>query len=100
MRADGSLEIFPTNFGSELLRNWQTGELRRSGIRVRLQEQPFRVLATLLSRPGELVTRDELKQELWSDSEFGDFDQGLNVAIKKIRVALGNVPIIPGSLKR
>ena len=70
--------------------NTRTGELRRSGIRVRLQEQPFRVLAMLLARPAELVTRDELKQALWSDAEFGDFDQGLNVAVKKIRVALGD----------
>jgi Tol biopolymer transport system component/DNA-binding winged helix-turn-helix (wHTH) protein len=67
-----------------------TGELRRSGVRIRLQEQPFRVLLILLERPGDLVTRSELRQRLWSDAEFGDFDQGINVAIKKIRAALGD----------
>ncbi len=67
-----------------------TGELRRSGVRIRLQEQPFKVLLILVERPGELITRTELKQRLWSDSEFGDFDQGINVAIKKIRNALGD----------
>ena len=70
--------------------NLQTGELRNAGIRIRLQEQPFRVLALLLDRAGELVSREELKQALWQDSEYGDFDQGLNVAIKKIRTALGD----------
>lgn len=68
----------------------QTGELRKAGVRLPLQEQPFKVLAMLLERPGELVTRDELKQQLWPEAEFGDFDQGLNVAIKKIRTALGD----------
>src|SRR5262249_25665870 len=68
----------------------QTGELRREGIRIRLQEQPFKVLAMLLERPSELVSRDELKQRLWTEAEFGDFDQGINVAIKKIRTALGD----------
>ncbi len=68
----------------------QTGELRRSGVRIRLQEQPFKVLLMLLERPGELIAREELKQRLWTDSEFGDFDQGINVAIKKIRTALGD----------
>jgi DNA-binding winged helix-turn-helix (wHTH) protein len=75
--------------------NLRTGELRKSGIRIRLQEQPFKVLGILLERPGELVSRDDLKQRLWSDSEFGDFDQGLNVAIKKIRGALGDSPETP-----
>ena len=52
----------------------QTGELRKGGLRIRLQEQPFRVLATLLGRPGELVTRDELRKKLWPDDTFVDFD--------------------------
>jgi Tol biopolymer transport system component/DNA-binding winged helix-turn-helix (wHTH) protein len=68
----------------------QTGELRKGGVRIRLQEQPFKVLVMLLERPGELVTRNELKQRLWTESEFGDFDQGINVAIKKLRTALGD----------
>src|SRR5215813_603190 len=68
----------------------QTGELRKAGVRIHLQDQPIKVLTMLLQRPGELVSRDELRQRLWSDSEFGDFDQGINVAIKKIRTALGD----------
>lgn len=67
-----------------------TGELRKAGVRIRLQDQPFKVLVILLERAGELVSRDELKERLWSASEFGDFDQGINVAIKKIRTALGD----------
>ena len=67
-----------------------TGELRRSGIRIRLQDQPFKVLSMLVERPGELVTREELRQRLWTDADFGDFDQGINVAIKKLRTALGD----------
>src|SRR5579859_3788970 len=66
------------------------GELRKHGIRIRLQEQPFRVLVTLLERPGEIVTRDELQKELWPADTFVDFDHGLNKAINKIRDALGD----------
>jgi len=66
------------------------GELRKAGRRVRLQEQPFQVLAALLERPGEAVTRDELRQRLWPDATFVDFDQGLNTAINKLRDALGD----------
>lgn len=64
--------------------------LRKNGARVRLQEKPFRVLAMLLARPGEVVTRDELKQALWPDEEYGEFDLGLNTAVKKVRKALGD----------
>lgn len=64
------------------------GELRKQGRKVALQGQPFQVLALLLSRPGELVTRDELHQTLWPAGTFVEFDQGLNTAIKKIRFAL------------
>ncbi len=67
-----------------------TGELLRDGRRVRLQEQPLRVLILLLERPGELVTRDELRQRLWPGETFVDFDDGLNVAVKKLRFALGD----------
>jgi Tol biopolymer transport system component/DNA-binding winged helix-turn-helix (wHTH) protein len=65
-----------------------TGELRKSGLKVKLQDQPFRVLALLLERPGELVTREELLNRLWPSDTFVDFDQGLNVAVKKLRRAL------------
>ncbi len=65
-------------------------ELRKHGIRVGLQEQPFQVLATLLERRGEIVTRDELRQQLWPSDVFVDFDHGLNKAVNKIREALGD----------
>jgi len=64
------------------------GELRKQGRKVNLQQQPFQVLALLLRRPGELVTREELQQALWPADTFVEFDQGLNTAIKKIRQAL------------
>src|SRR5262249_3997342 len=69
--------------------NLQTGELRRKGQQIKLQDQPFRVLATLLERPGELVTREELRSKLWPADTFVDFDHGLNAAIKRLRDALG-----------
>src|SRR4051812_4664514 len=68
----------------------RTGELRKRGTRVRLQEQPFQVLALLLARPGDLVTRDEIRGRLWAADTFVDFDHGLNKAINKIREALGD----------
>ena len=69
--------------------NLQTGELRRRGQRVRLQEQPFQVLAALLERPGEVVTREELRSKLWPADTFVDFDHSLNAAIRRLRDALG-----------
>ena len=66
------------------------GQLRKHGVRVHLQDQPFQVLLALLERPGELVTREELEQRLWPGESFGDFDQGLNRAINKVRDALGD----------
>jgi TolB-like protein/DNA-binding winged helix-turn-helix (wHTH) protein/Flp pilus assembly protein TadD len=65
----------------------RTGEIRKSGRKVNLQEQPFQVLATLLERPGELVTREELQEKLWP-AETVDFESGVNKAIRKIREAL------------
>src|ERR1700726_1615111 len=70
--------------------NLETGELRRNGARVKLQDQPFQLLALLLARPGEIVTREELRSQLWSDDTFVDFDHGLNAAIKRLRDALGD----------
>ena len=65
-------------------------ELRKRGVRVRLQDQPFRVLEALLEKPGEIVTREELKERLWAQDEFVEFDKSLNTAVQKIRQALGD----------
>jgi cholera toxin transcriptional activator len=66
------------------------GELRKSGVKLRLQEQPFQVLALLLERAGDVVTREELQQKLWPSDTFVDFDHSLNTAINKVREALGD----------
>src|SRR5438128_9697400 len=68
----------------------RAGELRKHGLQVRLQEQPFQVLAMLLEHPGEVVTREEVQKRLWPADTFVDFDHGLNKAINKIREALGD----------
>ncbi|HST13113.1 MAG TPA: winged helix-turn-helix domain-containing protein [Terriglobales bacterium] len=68
----------------------QTGELRRNGSKVSLQGQPFQVCAILLEHSGELVTREELRQKVWPQDTFVDFDHALNTAITKIRAALGD----------
>src|SRR5262249_45402292 len=67
-----------------------SGELLRQGEHVRLQDQPFRMLILLLQRPGEVVTREELREKLWPENTFVEFDNGLNVAAKKLRDALGD----------
>ncbi|HSB17639.1 MAG TPA: winged helix-turn-helix domain-containing protein, partial [Bryobacteraceae bacterium] len=66
------------------------GELRKCGRKVELQDQPFHVLALLLRRPGELVTREELRQALWPADTFVEFDESLNKAVQKLRQALGD----------
>jgi DNA-binding winged helix-turn-helix (wHTH) protein len=66
------------------------GELRKSGVRLRLQGQPFQVLALLLARAGNVVTREELRQKLWPSDTFVDFDHSLNTAINKVRDVLGD----------
>ncbi len=68
----------------------RAGELRRSGVKVRIQDLPFRALAVLLSRPNGVVTREELRQALWPDGVFVDFDRGISSAIKRLRDALGD----------
>jgi DNA-binding winged helix-turn-helix (wHTH) protein/tetratricopeptide (TPR) repeat protein len=68
----------------------RSGEVRKHGIRLKLQDQPFQVLALLLEHPGDVVTRDELRQKLWPADTFVDFDTGLNSAIKKLRDALAD----------
>src|SRR6202163_4969239 len=67
-----------------------TGVLRKNGTRIRCQEQPLQVLAALAERPGELVTREELRRRVWPQDTFVDFDHALNTAIKKIRAALND----------
>lgn len=66
------------------------GKLTKGGIRIKLQGQPFQILALLLERPGQLVTRDEIRQKLWSQDTFVEFDDGLNTAVRKLRAALGD----------
>lgn len=83
--------------------NLQSGELRHAGQKVKLQEQPFQVLATLLERPGEIVTREELRSRLWPEDTFVDFDHSLNAAIKRLRDALGesaDTPVFIETLAR
>ena len=68
----------------------RAGELRRHGGKVRIQDLPFRALAALLSRPYEVVTREELRQALWPGDVFVDFDRGISSAIKRLRDAFGD----------
>ena len=67
-----------------------TGELRKGGVKLRLQGQPIQVLTVLLERAGDVVTREELRQKLWASDTFVDFDHSLNTAINKVREALGD----------
>jgi Tol biopolymer transport system component/DNA-binding winged helix-turn-helix (wHTH) protein len=69
--------------------DFRSGELRRNGLAVKLQGQPFQVLTMLLERPGELVTREEIRQRLWPADTFVDFEHSLNAAVKRLRDALG-----------
>ena len=70
--------------------DFSTGELRKSGVKLRLQGQPIQVLTLLLERAGDVVTREELRQKLWASDTFVDFDHSLNTAINKVREALGD----------
>src|ERR1700756_2885179 len=88
----------------ELVRFWRfgsfeadaaTGELRKRGVRVHLQAQPFQALTVLLSCAGQLVTREELRRRVWPENTFVEFDHALNTAVKKIRLALRDDPCIP-----
>lgn len=84
----------PVRFGPYLL-DRRTGELRKHGLRVKLAGQPLEVLLFLLERRGELVTREELRQRLWADDVFVDFERSLNSAVKKLRRALNEDPQQP-----
>jgi len=73
----------------------KSAELRKHGIRIKLQEQPFQILAFLMEHAGDVVTRDELRQKLWAEHTFVDFDRSLNKAMTKLRSALGDSPESP-----
>ncbi|HXM23720.1 MAG TPA: winged helix-turn-helix domain-containing protein [Terriglobales bacterium] len=73
----------------------RSGELRKQGIKIKLHDQPFQILAMLVEHPGEVVTREQLQQRLWPADTFVDFDRGLNSAVKKLRDALGDSAEIP-----
>src|SRR5467141_2134668 len=73
-------------------------ELRKQGVRIKLQEQPFHILTVLLQRPGEVVTREELRSQNWPADTFVDFDNSLNTAINKLREALGQNRVSSGKL--
>ena len=76
-----------------------TGELRRQGLRVKLNAQPFQVLLMLLARPGELLSREEISRELWPDGTFVDYEHGVNSAVNRIREALGDTAASPRFLE-
>ena len=71
--------------------SFQSGEVRKAGLRIRVQQQPMKLLEILLERPGEVVAREELRSRIWPNESFGDFDQALNIAIAKLRSALGDL---------
>src|SRR5215471_6949381 len=74
--------------------NAEAGELRKRGVRVRLSGQPFQILLALLAHPGEVVTREQLREEIWAETTFVDFEHGLNAAVNKLRRALAIPPRI------
>jgi DNA-binding winged helix-turn-helix (wHTH) protein len=65
-------------------------ELRKHGLKIKLQDQPFQILVMLLEQPGQVVTREQLHQKLWPEGTFVDFEHGLNAAIQRLRQALGD----------
>jgi DNA-binding winged helix-turn-helix (wHTH) protein len=73
----------------------RSGELRKSGVPVRLQPQPFRLLALLTDRPGEVLTRERIREELWPDGTFVDFEQSVNFCVRQIRLALNDSATTP-----
>src|ERR1700756_2641229 len=70
--------------------SFESGEVRKAGLKIRVQQQPLKLLQILLERPGEVVSREQLRNLLWANESFGDFDQALNIAIGKLRSALGD----------
>src|SRR5216684_2788556 len=89
-----STSVPPARFGPFEV-DFRAGELLKNGRRIRLQDQPLQVLAMLLEHPGNVVTRDEFRQELWPNDTFVDFDHGLNNAINRLRDALNDSAEVP-----
>src|SRR5246127_3926055 len=69
---------------------FDSGELRRAGVKIRIQQQPLKLLQILLESPGKVVSREDLCNRLWINESFGDFDQAVNIAVGKLRHALGD----------
>ncbi|HEX3435461.1 MAG TPA: winged helix-turn-helix domain-containing protein [Pseudacidobacterium sp.] len=87
----GTSSVVPERFSFGLFEaDLKAGELRKNGKRIRIQGQPFRVLAILLEHHGELVTREQIQQRLWGDNTTVDFDHSLGIAVNKLREALGD----------
>ncbi len=83
--ATGSARLRVGEFEVDL----RCGEVRRNGDKVKLQERPFQILAALLERPGEVVTREEIQQKLWPTNTFVDFEHSINTAVNKLRERVG-----------
>lgn len=96
--SDGASPVWRLRFGAFEL-DLESGELRRAGALVKLQPQPFKVLALLAGRAGRLVPREEIQQQVWTDDTFVDFDQGLNYCIRQIRAALCDDAETPGFIE-
>src|ERR1700739_3751063 len=86
---DAPGRISGARFGSFQV-SFDAGEIRKEGLRIRVQQQPLKLLQILLERPGEVVSREHLRNQLWANESFGDFDQAVNIAIGKLRNALGD----------
>jgi TolB-like protein/DNA-binding winged helix-turn-helix (wHTH) protein/Flp pilus assembly protein TadD len=89
---NGAMETRPSSvvrFGTYEV-SFRSGEVRKAGLRIKMQQQPLKLLEILLEHPGEVVTREELRSRVWPNESFGDFDQALNIAIGKLRNALGD----------
>ena len=91
--------LTPLRFGAFEL-DLDSGELRRNGVKVRLADQPRQILQLLLERPGELVTREQLRERLWMEGTFVDFETGLNSAVRKLREALDDSAANPRFIER
>jgi Tol biopolymer transport system component/DNA-binding winged helix-turn-helix (wHTH) protein len=93
-KADSSRPPQPARFGIFEV-DFARGEVRKHGLRIKLQEKPFQILMALLEQPGEIVTREELRAKVWGPSTFVDFERSLNIAINKLRAVLGDEPQNP-----